>query len=121
MIKSILFSELVSIMVVIAILIVIPTIQLQPLQNRQALAQNITLTNKSGNLTGLMIALNTVGVNNNSINNISSTLHGEEQQQQSPLSITKHNRWNSKGTTFSNNKNSDYHNHILQLLPLQLN
>jgi hypothetical protein len=62
MIKSILFSELVSIMVVvIAILIVISTIQLQPLQNRQALAQNITLANKSGNLTGLRIALNTVG------------------------------------------------------------
>ena len=59
MIKSILFSELVSIMVVvvIAILIVISTIQLQPLQNRQALAQNITLANKSGNLTGLMLAL----------------------------------------------------------------
>jgi hypothetical protein len=61
MIKSILYSELVSIMVVvIAILIVISTIQLQPLQNRQALAQNITLANKSGNLTGLRIALNTV-------------------------------------------------------------
>ena len=70
-------------------LTVTSTIQLQPLQNRQALAQNITLANKSGNLTGLMIALNTVGVNNNSINNISSTLHGEEQQQQSPLSITQ--------------------------------
>ena len=76
------------VVIVIAILIVIPTIQLQPLQNRQALAQNITLASKSGNLTGLMIALNTVGVNNNSINKISSpTLHREEQQ--SPLSITQ--------------------------------
>ena len=75
--------------VVIAILIVISTIQLQPLQNRQALAQNITLANKSGNLTGLRIALNTVDVNNNnnSINKISPTLHREEQQ--SPLSITQ--------------------------------
>ena len=89
MMKSILFSELVSIMVVvIAILIVISTIQLQPLQNRQVLAQNITLASKSGNLTGLRIALNTVGVNNNSINKISSpTLHREEQQ--SPLLITQ--------------------------------
>jgi hypothetical protein len=87
MIKSILFSALVSIMVVvIAILIVIPAIQLQPLQNRQALAQNMTLANKSGNLSGLMMALNTVG-GNSSNNNISPTLHGE--QQQSPLSITQ--------------------------------
>jgi hypothetical protein len=79
--------------VVIAILIVIPTIQLQPLQNRQALAQNITLANKSEKLSGLMMALNTVGGNNNSSNNnISPTLQGEEQQQQSPLSITENMR-----------------------------
>jgi hypothetical protein len=75
--------------VVIAILIVIPAIQLQPLQNRQALAQNMSLANKSGNLSGLMMALNTIGGNNSSSNNISPTPHGEEQQQQSPLSITQ--------------------------------
>ena len=65
--KSILFSALVSIIVVvvIAILMVIPTIQLEPLQNRKALAQNMTLANKSGNLTGFMMALNTVDDNNN--------------------------------------------------------
>lgn len=73
----------------IIILIVTPTIQLQPLQNRQALAQNMTLAHRSGNLTGLMRALNTLGSDNNS--NISPALQGEEQQQrqQSPLSITQ--------------------------------
>jgi hypothetical protein len=90
--KSILFSALPSIVTMIIILIVITIIQLQPLQNRQALAQNMTLAHRSGNLTGLMKALNTIGSDNNS--NISPALQREEQQQQqqrqqSPLSITQ--------------------------------
>jgi hypothetical protein len=84
--KSILFSALLSVMTIIALLLLlIPPIQSQ---NRQVFAQNTTLTHRTGNLEGLMTALNTV-VSNNS--NISPTIRREDQQQQqqSPLSITQ--------------------------------
>jgi len=82
--KSILFSALLSIMTIIALLLLlIPPIRSQ---DRQAFAQNTTLTHRTGNLTGLMTALTTLGSNNS---NISPTIRREDQQQQSPLSITQ--------------------------------
>ena len=69
--------------IIALLLLLIPPIRSQ---DRQAFAQNTTLTHRTGNLTGLMTALTTLGSNNS---NISPTIRREDQQQQSPLSITQ--------------------------------